>query len=107
MDKNISFQRGNYNKGRYKFNRQLLPTPAAYYTQQFAKLRIRSEWVKVRCCFHEDKVPSLSINMVQGHFKCHACGARGGNILSFHRQRYQLSFIEAARALGAWEANDE
>lgn len=86
---------------------QLLPSPANYYRQQFPGLNRGSEWVKVKCCFHEDRVPSLSLNMLQGHFKCHACGAKGGSILSFHRQRYLLSFVVAARELGALEINHE
>ena len=31
------------------------------------------------------------------------CGAKGGDVLAFHMQRHGLRFIEAARALGAWE----
>jgi hypothetical protein len=33
-----------------------------------------------------------------------ACGAAGGDVLAFHRRRHGMTFIEAARALGAWEA---
>ena len=64
-----------------KFDRSLLPTPAAYYSKQFQNLKIKSEWVKVRCCFHDDSTPSLSINMVNGHFRCFGCGAKGGDVL--------------------------
>jgi hypothetical protein len=32
-----------------------------------------------------------------------ACCAKGGDVLAFHMQRYGLSFIDAAKALGAWE----
>jgi hypothetical protein len=34
-----------------------------------------------------------------------ACGARGGDVLAFHMQRYELRFIDAAKALGAWEVS--
>ena len=106
---NTKNKQGNYNKKRYKYkvDRSLLPTPAAYYNKQFPTLKIRSEWVKVLCCFHEDKTPSLSLSMTQGHFKCHACGTKGGDIIAFHMQRYKFGFLDAARALGALEVNHE
>ncbi|MCW8452510.1 CHC2 zinc finger domain-containing protein [Legionella quinlivanii] len=85
-----------------KFDRSLLPTPAAYYSKQFQTLKIKSEWVKVKCCFHDDSTPSLSINMVSGHFRCFGCGAKGGDVLDFHRLRYKLDFKDAANQLGAW-----
>lgn len=33
--------------------------------------------VTVSCPFHEDKHPSMSINLGEGLFKCHGCGAQG------------------------------
>lgn len=83
-----------------KFNRSLLPTPEKYYNQQFPGLKVKSTWVNVRCCFHEDHIPSLSINMIDGHFKCHACDTKGCDIVSFHQQRYKLGFRETLKALG-------
>lgn len=88
-------------KSALKFNRSLLPTPAHYYSREFPGLKIKSEWVKVRCCFHEDQIPSLSISMIDGHFRCFACGAKGHDIIAFHRFRYGLNFIETLKALGA------
>ncbi|STX44497.1 DNA primase [Legionella donaldsonii] len=85
-----------------KFDRSLLPTPAAYYSKQFQNLKIKSEWIMVRCCFHDDSTPSLSINMVSGHFRCFGCGAKGFDVLAFHRLRYKLSFKDAVNQLGAW-----
>lgn len=43
------------------------------------------------CPFHDDTVPSCSVNLVSGVFFCHACGA-GGDIFSFTRRRYDLDF---------------
>jgi len=31
-----------------------------------------------------------------------ACGAHGGDVLAFHRLKYKQSFVDAAKALGAW-----
>jgi hypothetical protein len=97
-------QQSNYKKARHyrTFDKGLLPSPAAYYTQQIPGLKIKSERVKVNCCFHEDTNLSLLISMVQGHFKCFVCGTKGGDIISFHRQRYNFSFPEAVTELGGW-----
>ena len=95
----------NRNRKNFKqnFDRDLLPTPASYYSKQFKKLHIKSEWVKVCCPFHSDHTPSLNINMVSGCFKCWACDAHGGDVLDFQMKRYKQTFKEAAIALGAWE----
>lgn len=94
-----------FNSNRKQFNRtfdrDLLPTPAEYYVSEFPGLKIKSEWIKVKCCFHEDKTPSLSINMVNGNFRCFSCGEKGGDVLAFHRKRYGLAFFEAVKQLGA------
>lgn len=102
---NDSNQRLNSTRKRFsrQFNRALLPTPADYYSKQFPKFKIKSEWVNVNCCFHSpDSEPSLSLNMVDGHFKCHACDAKGGNVLDFHLLRYKVCFVEAINFFGAW-----
>lgn len=87
---------------RRKFDRNLLPTPANYYSKQFSKFRIKSEWVTVRCCFHKDNHPSLTLHMISGRFRCFGCDRRGGDIVSFHMQRYELSFIATVYHFGAW-----
>lgn len=101
-DRNINQANSNSKEYFSQLNRDLLPTPAAYYCKQFSDLKIKSEWVKTKCCFHADNNPSLSINMVNGSFKCHSCGKKGHDIIAFHRQRYKLSFIETCKYLGVW-----
>ena len=102
-----NYSQNNYNNNRSRnigyFDRNLLPTPAKYYTQQFGKLNIKSEWVKVRCPFHDDHEPSLNVNMVFGGYRCFVCGAHGHDVLAFQMQRYKQSFKQAAIELGAWE----
>jgi hypothetical protein len=39
--------------------------------------------LRLRCPFHEDKTPSLSINVDTGRFHCFGCKAKGGDILDF------------------------
>src|SRR5689334_5530084 len=82
-----------------------LPDPLDYYTTTAGlKLKGRGVWRQSRCAFHDDINPSLSINVQTGGFVCHACQAKGGDVLDFHRLRYSLGFKEAAQALGAWES---
>ena len=96
---------GNFTRNEYKrkFDRTLLPTPANYYCKQFSNLKIKSESVKVRCCFHKpDNNPSLLISMIDGHFKCLACGTKGHDVIAFHMQRYHTTFLQAVTFFGAW-----
>jgi len=52
------------------------------------------------CVFHADKhAGSFGVNLRTGAYKCHACGAGGGDIISFVRQRYNLDFIGAINYL--------
>ncbi len=87
-----------------KFNRSALQRPANYFKEQGLKLTGGGEWKNALCPFHDDSKPSLRIRLGTGGFKCMACGKRGGDVLSFHMQRYGMGFVEAARQLGAWRA---
>lgn len=107
MRANLQKRHGNFTSKtkKYKrtFNRSLLPTPASYYTKQFPRLKIKSEWVKVKCCFHKpDNHPSLNISMIDGHFRCFSCGAAGCDVIAFHTLRYRVSFIDTVTFMGAW-----
>ncbi len=87
----------------FAFKRNRLPIPAEYYTGQGLKLIGGGEWKNAVCPFHQDTRPSLRVRLDTGAFRCMVCGAHGGDVLAFHMQRYGLRFIEAAKALGAWE----
>src|SRR5439155_20254731 len=39
--------------------------------------------LRIRCPFHEEKTPSLSLNVDTGRFHCFGCNAKGGDILDF------------------------
>jgi DNA primase len=45
----------------------------------------------------------LSVHIDSGAFKCFACGAKGGDVLAFHRLLNGSSFVEAVTDLDAWE----
>lgn len=90
---------------RWRFHRVFLPTAFDYYQKEFPRLKIRGVWAQVSCPFHkegQEKHASLSVHLGEGHFKCHACGASGCDIVVFQMKRYGQSFPQAARILGAW-----
>lgn len=85
------------------FDRHLLPDPVEYYRGQLQTLRIGSNsWAQAHCPFHQDRNPSLSVNLEHGGFRCFGCGASGGDVLAFHQRLTGLPFRQAAQDLGAW-----
>ena len=86
------------------FKRSALQRPANYFKEQGLKLTGGGEWKDALCPFHDDHNPSLRVRLDTGSFKCMACGKHGGDVLSFHMQRYGLGFKQAAKDLGAWRA---
>lgn len=89
-------------KNKKQFNKALLPSPSAYYDLQDIKLIGRGEWRSALCPFHEDRSPSLRINIKSGGFICMACNARGGDIIAFHQKRFNISFKSACSDLEGW-----
>ena len=83
------------------FERERLPDPLAYFDQTGLRLLGRGAWRSALCPFHDDHNPSLRVNAETGAFRCMACGTKGGDVLAFHRARHGLSFVQAARDLGA------
>ena len=85
------------------FRRDLLPDPASYYARELGKLPHASPdgWASARCPFHEDDRPSLTVNLQHGGWCCFA-GCGRGDLLTFHQKKHGLSFVAAAKALGAW-----
>lgn len=86
------------------FDRERLPPPESYYHERFGTLKPNGKgWTQVRCVFHDDCNPSLSVNVTTGAYKCFSCGAHGGDVLAFHQRLHGFSFKQAALDLGAWE----
>jgi CHC2 zinc finger len=85
-------------------DRASLPTPVAYLTSRGAlKRRPRGDSVQILCPFHKaggERHPSMLVSLVDGHFKCMACGAKGGDIVALHRLITGLGFKDAVRDLG-------
>jgi hypothetical protein len=91
---------GNYKSG---FDRDRLPISTKYYPAQGMELKGKGAWRDAVCPFHTDTKPSLRVRLETGAFRCMVCSAHGGDVLSFHMQRYGLTFKAAAIALGAWK----
>lgn len=89
---------------RGDLDRQSLPTPLAYLAQHGALKRPpRGEWAAICCPAHkggEEQHPSMRICLIDGHFRCMACGASGGDLIALHRLVTGLGFREAVRDMG-------
>lgn len=83
------------------FDRAQLPEPQDYFEGEGLKLSTRGKWRTCACSFHGGS-DSMRINMATGAWVCMSCGAKGGDVLSYHMQAHGQEFIEAAKALGAW-----
>lgn len=90
--------------GKRLLDRQSLPNPQQYLTErELLKLKPRGEWASICCPSHNggaEKNPSLRVSLTDGHFRCMACGASGGDLIALHRLITGVGFLEAVRALG-------
>lgn len=87
------------------FDRASLPPARTVYEREFGHAlgRERRGWAQTKCCFHDGQSKaSLSVNLQEGQFCCFSCGVKGGDVVAFVRLRYKLSFVDAAKELGAW-----
>jgi hypothetical protein len=91
-------------KQRGRLDRASLPSPARYLAGHgLLTGKPRGEWVSIRCPVHkggDERNPSMRVSLVDGHFRCHACGAKGGDIVSLHRLATGLGFRDAVHDLG-------
>lgn len=92
------------------FRRSMIPTPISVLNRlgiNPSKINHKGFWI-LRCPVHKDgneNTPSLNLHHIGGHFRCHACGFKGGDILAFYMGVTHLSFKDAAKHLGAWEVS--
>ena len=78
------------------FIKQNVP-PKKYYN---GVLKEKLPWkvtneVNIKCPFHDDNKPSLSLNPVSGKWYCHACGVGGHSIVDFHIKLFDCSGKQA------------
>lgn len=86
------------------FDPSRLPDPETYFDGRGLAMQGRGTWRMARCPFHDDTTASLGVNIVTGAFHCHACGAKGKDVLAFERLYTGHGFKRAAQDLGAWRA---
>ena len=67
------------------FDRRNLPDAVSYYESEGLKLTSRGKWRTTACQFHGGS-DSMRINTDSGAFACMACGASGGDVLSYEMQ---------------------
>jgi DNA primase len=86
-----------------RFRRGLLPPAKTFFEREIGRLTrpTAKGWALGRCPFHPSKSgKSLSVNIRTGAWCCFGCGAKG-DLISFVRKRYSLSFRDAAIYLKA------
>lgn len=89
------------------FARDKLPDPQSYFESQGLELQRGGKWRTTRCEFHGGS-DSMRVNIETGAFVCMAlCGARGGDVLSYQMAAHGQTFIDAAKALGAWQDDSQ
>jgi putative DNA primase/helicase len=88
-----------------QFRRDMLPDPETYFKQAGLALVGHGKQRQGPCPIHGGS-DSLGVNVETGCWFCFSCGAKGGDVLDFHRQIHGLGFVEAARELGAWIGRD-
>ncbi len=54
-------------------------------------------WQTIVCCFHDESVPSLRVNIEEAGFACHACGAKGGSAFQFLMLLEDIDFPTAKK----------
>ncbi len=85
-----------------KYEKSMLPEAMGYYEGRGLKLIGSGTWRTTRCEFHGGR-ETMRIKTDSGGFMCMSCGAKGGNVLDYHRAVNGLGFIEAVKHLGAYQ----
>jgi len=65
----------------------------------------RSEEIYVKCIFHPDNNPSLSIDLSSGLWHCFGCDA-GGTVADFYSRIHSVPLHRAKRAVSAYLSNE-
>jgi len=69
-----------------------------YYTSELPDLVPGLAQQDVRCQFHLDSDPSMSVNLEEGTWFCHACGAGGG------MRDFEMKKLDTENKAEAWRA---
>jgi hypothetical protein len=66
---------------------------------QHTTLRMRGDRGQGRCPFHDDRMPSFSVDDAKGLWHCHGCGI-GGDVFAYVMKRYDMKFYDALKFCG-------
>jgi len=95
-----------------ELDRSALPSAMEYIQLQSmrvppheARAARRGGWITTECRLHGGS-DSLRWNLKTGGWICMACEEHGGDVLAYHQKALGLSFMQAAKDLGAWVDRD-
>src|SRR5262245_8703729 len=92
----LDYYRRIFDRPLRGLDRSSLPSQLASLKARGTSIsRPRGEWILLSCPAHKngnERHPSLSMSLVDGHFRCHACGAKGGDIVALHMLTTGLRF---------------
>ncbi len=94
---NAGYSRSS-NGNRYNRHQRKQLDPIAFYSGFGFYLKRGQKQQKVKCPFHDDKNPSMSINTDTGEYFCFSCG-EGGGMVTFYMNYKHVDFKTACREL--------
>ena len=78
-------------------------SPLSFYQRELGSISKRANqgWASGGLCpFHSDtRIGNFRVNIESGAFKCFACGAKGGDIISYVCLRYSKTVSKALEHL--------
>ncbi|UNU72900.1 CHC2 zinc finger domain-containing protein [Moraxella nasovis] len=93
----LPYSNASQNRPQKRMNTDNKPDPVSFYARY--GIALKGNQTNVKCVFHGDKTPSLSINRQTGAFFCFGCGASGGDVLDFYQRYHNCDFLTACRDL--------
>jgi len=90
--------------GAGRIRHDLMPTLDAYFDLIGVHLSGRGPWRVARCPFHVGRGRTLHVHVATQMFRCEVCPMKGTGVLRFHAAWINGSIHDAARDLGALEA---
>lgn len=76
--------------------RRLLPSARDNFNERLKGKQPPAEngWARAYCPLHDDATRSLSVNVLTGHWRCHA-GCGGGDLIALHMKLTGKRFKDA------------
>ena len=90
--------RHDYRPGQFSEDVKKRVNWEQFFTQELGPLNGAGIWRDARCPFHDDRHPSLRVNIKEGGYWCPVCSAHGDGIRLL-MERDGVSFARALRML--------